>query len=44
MLHEAQRKHNKHAVALLVEEYNHGDVPDKQGIKPSQRDHHIQVI
>ncbi len=42
MLHEAQRKHNTHAVSLLVE-YNHKDVPDKQGIKPSQRDHHIHV-
>ncbi len=44
MLHEAQRRRKKHAVVLLVEKYNHGDVPDKQGIKPSQRDHHIQVI
>ncbi len=39
MLHEAN---NTHAVSLLVE-YNHKDVPDKQGIKPSQRDHHIHV-
>ncbi len=43
MLHEAQRRNNTHAVSLLVE-YNHKDVPDKQGIKPSQRDHHIKVI
>ncbi len=42
MLHEAQRSNNTHAVSLLVE-YNHKDVPDKQGIKPSQRDHHIHV-
>ena len=41
MLHEAQRSNNTHAVSLLVE-YNHKDVPDKQGIKPSQRDHHIK--
>ncbi len=41
MLHEAQRRNNTHAVSLLVE-YNHKDFPDKQGIKPSQRVHHIE--
>ena len=41
MLHEAQCSNNTHAVSLLVE-YNHNVVPDKQGIKPSQRDHHFK--
>ncbi len=43
MLHEPQRSNNTHAVSLLVEEYNHEDVPDKQGTKPSQRDHRINI-
>ena len=43
MLHEVQRRNNTHAVSLLVE-YNHKDVPDKQGIKPSQRNHHISLL
>ncbi|XP_064406849.1 uncharacterized protein LOC135351705 isoform X2 [Halichondria panicea] len=41
MLHKAQRSNSTHAVSLLVE-YNHKDVPDKQGTKPSQRVHHIE--
>ncbi|XP_064392626.1 uncharacterized protein LOC135340238 isoform X2 [Halichondria panicea] len=44
MLHEAQRRNNTHAVSLLVEWYNHKDVPDKQGVKPSQRNHHIPLL
>ncbi len=41
MLHETQRSNKIHAVSLLVV-YNHGDFPDTQGIKPSQRVHHIK--
>ncbi len=44
MLHEAQRRNNTHAVSLLIEWYNHEDVPDKQGVKPSQRRHHIPPL
>ncbi|XP_064406840.1 uncharacterized protein LOC135351695 isoform X2 [Halichondria panicea] len=43
MLHKAQRSNNTHAVSLLVHGYKHRDFPDTQGIKPSQRDHHIEV-
>ena len=43
MLHKAQRSNNTNAVSLLVE-YEHEDVPDKQGIKPYQRVHHIDNV
>ncbi len=41
MLHEVQRKRHLEAVNLL-EDSGHKDVPDKRGIKPSQRVHHIR--